>query len=382
VVFGSAYGSILGTETPNAVPGSYIVVLRPGRPATTADLGAASAAAELTGRHGGTVRFTYQAALRGFAVQTSEQAARRMAADPRVAYVAQDQTVTADVFVQPNPPAWGLDRIDERSRPVDAKYHYPSGANSVRAYIIDTGIRFTHQEFGGRAVPGVDTVGDGRNGNDCNGHGTAVAGVVGGATVGVAKAVTLVSVRVLGCSGSGSTAQVIAGIDWITAQQTPNGHRAVANLSLGGPANQALDAAVTASINANVHYSVSAGGSASNACNFSPARVARATTVGATDAHDNRASFSSIGPCLDLFAPGTATYTAWHTSDAGYSTLSGTSFSTPLAAGTAALWRHRFPADTADGVAAALANNATPGVVGNPGTGSPNRLLFMGMVPM
>ncbi len=369
-------GVVHYADAPDAVPGGYVVVLRKD------GKGIAATAAEVTARYGATVRFTYTAALHGFAAQMTAQAARRLAADPRVQYVAQDRMVHAQVFVQTSPPSWALDRIDQRSLPLDQRYHYPSLANTVRAYVIDTGLRLTHQEFGGRAVLGVDTVGDGQNGNDCNGHGTAVGGVLGGRTVGVAKGVTLVAVRVLDCVGSGTFAQVIAGVDWVTAQQVPGAPPAVANMSLGGGPFQALDDAVTASINANVHYSVAAGGSASTACNFSPGRVPRATTVAATDINDNRASFTAMGPCVDVFAPGVGIYTAWATSDTAYNTLSGSSFSAPQAAGTAALWRHRFPVDNADGVHNAINANATPNVVINPGPGSPNRLLFMGMVPM
>jgi subtilisin family serine protease len=193
----------------------------------------------------------------------------------------------------------------------------------------------------------------------------------------VAKGVRIVSVRVFQCSGATTFAIVLAGIDYVTfAQQTTPAARSVANLSLGGPAFQPLDEAVNASIDANVHYSIASGGSGTSACQFSPARVPRATTVAATDITDNRAPFSNIGPCVDVFAPGANIYSAWHTADDAYSTLSGTSMSTPHAAGVAALWRHRFPADNADAVHDALNANATPGVVVNPGTGSPNRLLY------
>ncbi|HEY0640322.1 MAG TPA: S8 family peptidase, partial [Pseudonocardiaceae bacterium] len=304
--------------------------------------------------------------------------------------VAQDRTEVAadppppagtDVIVQPGPPSWGLDRIDQRSLPLDLKYHYPNTAGGVKAYIIGTGIRFTHQEFGGRAVRGFDAIGDGQNGNDCQGSGTFIAGIVGGATVGVAKGTQLVSVRVLNCSGSGSYAQVIAGVDWITADAAASTVPTVANMSVGGGAYQPLDDAVTRSIAGNVHYSVAAGGSASDACLFSPARVPRATTVGATTNTDARASFSAIGRCLDVFAPGMTITSTWFTSDTAYNTISGTTPATSHASGVAALWRHRFPSDNADHVAAALAANATPGVVTNAGANSPNLLLFMGMVP-
>jgi subtilisin family serine protease len=290
-----------------AVSGSYIVVLK--------DSGASVAAADVAAKHGVSPRFTYTSAIKGFAVQTSLEQARRIAADPAVAYVEEDQKVSVQVFVQNNPPSWGLDRIDERSLPLDSKYHYPSTAPRVTAYIIDTGIRFTHQEFGGRAVLGVDTVGDGQNGNDCHGHGTHVAGTVGGRSVGVAKQVHLVAVRVLNCAGSGSFAGVIAGVDWVTNEALTTRGLRVANMSLGAPGTSAaVETAVTNSIAANVHYSIAAGNSfGADACNFTPARTPRATTVGATDITDTRANFSNIGTCLDLFAPGVGIYSAWAT---------------------------------------------------------------------
>jgi hypothetical protein len=290
--------------------------------------------------------------------------------------------VARDVVVQPDPPSWGLDRIDQRSLPLDKKYFHPSTASSVRAYIFGTGIRYAHQEFGGRAVPGFDAVGGVTPpGNDCNGHGTHMAGTVGGRTTGVAKDVTLVSVRVLNCQGSGTYAQIIAGIDWATRDAAAGGRPAVALMTLGGSANQAFNDAITRSINANVHYSVVSGGSNADACAFSPGSTPLATTVGATDANDAKASFSNYGPCIDVWAPGVNITSAWGTSDTAYSTISGSTASAH-AAGVAALWRHRFPGDSAVAVAEALRANATPGVVANPGAGSPNLLLFMGMIPV
>ena len=379
-----AVGSIMYAGHPDAIDGSYVVVLRGGIDGTASADAIKSTASDLAKEYNGSIQFTYTAALKGFAVKASAADAKRLAADRRVEYVAQDQKVGLNVFVQPAPPSWGLDRVDQRSLPLDTKYHYPSTAPTARAYIIDTGIRFTHQEFGGRAVFGTDTIGDGQNGNDCNGHGTHVAGTVGGRSVGLAKQVKLVAVRVLNCFGSGSFAQVIAGVDWVTLDNILNPRPSVANMSLGGGAFQPLDDAVTNSINANVHYSVAAGNSNADACLFSPARTPRATTLGATDIADNRAAFSNIGTCVDLFAPGVGIYSAYGTADNAYATLSGTSMASPHAAGTAALWRQKFPADSADQVATALVANATPGVVvGLPAAPpSPNLLLFMGMIPM
>ena len=374
----AAAGVVRYASTPQAVPDSYVVVF----PIDTTASETVRRAGELIAKYGGAIRFTYTVALRGFAVSANATQAQLMAGDPLVDYVAQDQAVSlAGLEVQLNPPAWGLDRIDQRSLPLDSKYHYPNTAGSVRAYVIDTGMRLTHQEFGGRAFCGFDPWAAGCA--PCNqGHATHVAGTIGGATVGVAKGLRIVSVRVFECSGSTTFAIVIAGVDYVTlAQQTNPNVRSVANMSLGGQAFQPLDDAVTNSIAANVHYSIAAGGSGTSACNFSPARVPRATTVSTTDITDSRAPFANIGPCVDVFAPGVHTYSAWHTADNAYQVLSGTSTSAPLAAGTAALWRQRFPADNADAVHDALNANATPGVVINPGLGSPNRLLYMGMIP-
>ena len=359
-VAADAVGDVRYAWDPRAVPGSYVVVLAD-EVGTVPDL-VQQVVPQLAKEYGAAVRFTYTTALKGFAGELTEHQARRLAADPRVEYVAQDLQVKieslpgTDVIVQPAPPSWGLDRIDQRSLPLDAKYHYPSTARTARAYVVDTGIRFTHVEFGRRAVLGIDTVGDGQNGNDCQGHGTHMAGTIGGATVGVAKQVTLVSVRVLNCSGSGSFAQVIAGIDWITLDNILNPRPSVANMSLGGGAYQPLDDAVTNSIDANVHYSVAAGGSNADACFFSPARVPRATTAGATSNADARAPFSNFGPCLDVWAPGIGITSAWHTADNAYNTISGTSPSAAPTPGVPSLWRPRVPADSAAPTPAATAS--------------------------
>jgi hypothetical protein len=382
-----AAAPVLHSGHADAVADSYVVVLK-----RHEDLASARTAVR------GAVTHTYTAALPGFAVRTDARSARRLAADPRVAYVAQDLRVelgdaaravepaggpaTTALGVQPNPPSWGLDRIDQRSLPLDAEYHHANTAADVRAYIIGTGIRYTHQEFDGAAVPGVDVVGGTTPpGNDCNGHGTHMAGVVGGRTTGVAKDVALVSVRVLNCQGSGTYAQIIQGIDWVTRDAAASGRPAVALMTPGGARHQALDDAITRSINANVHYTVVSGGSNTDACNFSPGSTPLATTVGASDANDNKASFSNYGPCIDVWAPGVNITSAWGTSDTAYSTISGSAASAHVA-GAAALWRHRFPGDSAVQVAAALTANATPGAVGNPGAGSPNLLLFTGAIPV
>jgi hypothetical protein len=278
---------------------------------------------------------------------------------------------------QANPP-WGLDRIDQRALPLSASYTYPNTAPNVHAYIIDTGIRFSHSQFGGRAASGFDAV-DGGSADDCNGHGTHVAGTVGGSTYGVAKQVSLVGVRVLNCQGSGTNAQVVGGIDWVTANAVKP---AVANMSLGGGANTAIDNAVSGSISSGVTYAIAAGngdifGNRQNACNYSPARVAAAITVGATQSNDAAASFSNYGTCVDILAPGVSILSSWYTNDTATNTISGTSMATPHVAGAAALVLSANPGWSNLQVRDYLVNNATPNVVTNPGTGTPNRLLYV-----
>ncbi|MBA3250503.1 MAG: S8 family peptidase [Geodermatophilaceae bacterium] len=370
-------GNILGANSATAVANSYIVVLK-----DTSGLrseGVPAAARRLTERNGGSIQFVYETALRGFATTMSESNARRLAADASVDYVQQNQTLTATA-TQPNPSSWGLDRIDQRNLPLNNSYTYPSTASAVHAYVIDTGVRFTHSTFGGRATSGIDTIDNDMDANDCHGHGTHVAGTIGGTEYGVAKGVQIVGVRVLNCAGSGTTAQVVGGIDWVTANAIKP---AVANMSLGGGPDPALDNATTNSIASGITYAVAAGngnifGVGQPACNYSPARVPTAVTVGATDITDRRASFSNYGTCVDIFAPGVNITSAWNGSDNDTETISGTSMAAPHVAGAAAMglaFRPNFsPQQIRDG----LVNRATNGVVINPGAGSPNKLLYVG----
>ncbi|MBM0234466.1 S8 family peptidase [Micromonospora sp. STR1_7] len=354
-----------------AVPDSYIVVLKDSAVARDR---VGDTAKRLSGRHGGTVARTYGTALRGFEVTVSAKAAARIAADPAVAYVEQNHTVSIS-GTQANPPSWGLDRIDQRNLPLNSSYTYPNTASNVHAYIIDTGIRFSHNDFGGRATSGYDAV-DGGSADDCNGHGTHVAGTVGGSAYGVAKGVQLVGVRVLNCSGSGTNAGVIAGVDWVTQNAIKP---AVANMSLGGGANSSLDTAVRNSIASGVTYGLAAGNdNGANACNTSPARTAEAITVGSTTSSDARSSFSNVGTCLDIFAPGSSITSAWYTSNTATNTISGTSMATPHVVGAAALLASANPGWTPQQVRDQMVANATPNVVSNPGSGSPNRLLYVG----
>ncbi|HEY0639237.1 MAG TPA: S8 family serine peptidase, partial [Pseudonocardiaceae bacterium] len=354
-----------------AIAGSYIVVFddkavsAQGVDALTTDLAKA---------HGATVEHRYSAALRGFAGSMSEAAAKRIAAEPGVAYVAQNHSVgiAAD---QLNPPSWGLDRVDQQHLPLNQRYSYSTTASNITAYILDTGIRTTHQDFGGRATWGTNTTGDGNN-TDCHGHGTHVAGTVGGGAYGVAKGVRLVAVKVLNCAGSGTTAGVVAGVDWVTANSPGP---SVANMSLGGGVQTALDTAVANSIASGVTYAIASGNSyGADACNFSPARVGTALTVNASDIGDNRASFSNIGACTDLFGPGVNITSAWSTSDTATSTISGTSMATPHVAGAAALYLSGNTGATPAQVHAHIVNTATPNKIPSPGANTPNRLLFTG----
>ncbi|MGQ5260773.1 S8 family peptidase [Micromonospora sp. ZYX-F-536] len=357
-----------------AVADSYIVVFKD----TAVSRGAVGDNADrLVGRHGGTVARTYGAALRGFEIRVGAKAAARIAADPAVAYVEQNHTVSI-AGTQTNPPSWGLDRIDQRNLPLNSSYTYPNTASNVRAYIIDTGVLYGHNDFGGRAVSGFDAV-DGGSADDCNGHGTHVAGTVGGSAYGVAKGVQIVGVRVLNCQGSGTNAQVVAGIDWVTANAVKP---AVANMSLGGGANSSIDTAVTNSINSGVTYAVAAGngnalGVRQNACNYSPARVASAITVGATQNNDAAASFSNFGTCVDILAPGVNITSAWYTGSSATNTISGTSMASPHVAGAAALTLSANPSWSPQQVRDNLVNNSTPNVVTNVGTGTPNQLLYV-----
>jgi subtilisin family serine protease len=363
-----------GSAAPGA-KGTYIVVLK-GNVGSVPDV-----ARDHARRFGGDLQFVYTHALTGYAVSLPEAAAAAIARLPMVDYVESDGVYTADATE--SPVTWGLDRIDQRSRPLSNSYTYTNTGAGVTAYIIDTGIRFTHTEFaGGRATTGYDAVTTGGYASDCNGHGTHVAGTVGGTTYGVAKDVSLVAVRVLDCNGSGTTAQVVAGIDWVTANHP---RLSVANMSLGGSTSTAIDTAVRNSINSGVSYSIAAGNGflglfAQNACNTSPARVTEAMTVSATDSSDKKPSWANVGTCVDWFAPGLNVTSAWNTNDTATNTISGTSMATPHTTGVAALYLQATqdnPAASAPAqVQSALRSLATSGVVVSPGTGSPNKLLF------
>ncbi|MET0136016.1 MAG: S8 family serine peptidase [Kibdelosporangium sp.] len=364
----AAVGQILGADRAEAIKDSYIVQIKDSASPKSAS---ARTARDLTAEYGGQVRVAWQHALNGFAVTMNTDQARRMAADARVDYVQQDAVVRlADT--QPNPPSWGIDRIDQRDLPLSASYTYDTPASNVHAYVIDTGIRISHSTFGGRATWGFNAIDT--NNTDCNGHGTHVAGTVGGSQYGVAKGVQLVAVKVLNCSGSGSFTQVVNGINWVTQNAIKP---AVANMSLGAAGSDAAtENAVRNAIASGVTFAIAAGNSNQDACNFTPARVAEAVTVNASTINDARASFSNWGTCTDIFAPGENITSSWITNDTATNTISGTSMASPPVAGAAALLLGETPGLTPAQVQATLISDATPNKITNPGTGSPNRLLY------
>ncbi|MGW2820687.1 S8 family peptidase [Streptomyces sp. NPDC001443] len=359
-------GRILGAGDPGSVDGSYLVVLKGSTRAPS------TAGRDLAVRYGVRISQTYDTVVNGYAVRADEGQARRLAADSRVASVVQDTRVGLE-RTQTNPPSWGLDRLDRPGPALDRSFTAPDSAGAgVTVYVIDTGVRITHRDFGGRAAYGWDFVDGDATADDGNGHGTHIAGIVAGTSYGVAKKADVVSVRVLDDKGAGTTARVIAGIDWVTR----HAHRpAVADLSLGGVHNAQLDAAVRASIASGVTYTVAAGNDARAAALYSPADVPEAVTVGATGRDDARAPFSNYGSALDLFAPGVSITSASRTSDTASATYSGTSMAAPHAAGAAALYLADHPRATPAQVAAALVARAAQGRVSDRGAGSPDRIL-------
>lgn len=320
---------------------------------------------------------SFGSALNGVLVNASPQQIKALRSDPKVKYIEQDQVMSVTPMMEANAdqpsPTWGIDRIDQRNLPLDSNYHTDYDGSGVTAFVIDTGVLNTHNEFGGRASSGYDFIDNDYDATDCNGHGTHVAGTIGGSTYGVAKNVNVVGVRVLNCSGSGSNSGVIAGINWV--KNNASGP-AVANMSLGGGASQATDDAVNAAVAAGITFVVAAGNDNSNACNYSPARAADAITVGSTTSNDSRSSFSNYGTCLDIYAPGSSITSSWYTSNSATNTISGTSMASPHVAGVAALYLDENPNLSPAQVTNLLATRATAGKVTDAKTGSPNKLLF------
>ncbi|MCB2383176.1 S8 family peptidase [Shewanella sp. SR1] len=315
--------------------------------------------------------------LNGVLINASAQQVKALLKDPNVKYVEQDQVMSVTPMMETNAdqpsPTWGIDRIDQRNLPLDNNYHTDYDGSGVTAFVIDTGVLNTHNEFGGRASSGYDFIDNDYDATDCNGHGTHVAGTIGGSTYGVAKNVNVVGVRVLNCSGSGSNSGVIAGINWV--KNNASGP-AVANMSLGGGASQATDDAVNAAVAAGITFVVAAGNDNSNACNYSPARAADAITVGSTTSNDSRSSFSNYGTCLDIYAPGSSITSSWYTSNSATNTISGTSMASPHVAGVAALYLDENPNLSPAQVTNLLKTRATADKVTDAKTGSPNKLLF------
>ena len=359
----------LRRKGPRAIPNRYIVVLDQDAAGAAGDPAIASKLTQdvLVG-YGRAADHVFSKALNGFSVELTEAEAVAISQDPRVAFVEEDSLMETQI-TQTNPP-WGLDRIGQRNLPLNNTYSYTTTGAGVNVYVIDTGIRLTHADFGGRASAAFDAFGG--NAVDCNGHGTHVAGTIGGATYGVAKSVRLFAVRVLSCSGSGSTSGVIAGVDWVTSNRI---NPAVANMSLGGGISTALDNAVRNSIVSGVTYSIAAGNSNTNAANSSPARVSEAITVGSSTRTDARSSFSNFGTVVDVYAPGSSILSAYYTSNTATATLSGTSMAAPHVAGVAARILQSSPGASPATVRNEIVNTATAGVP----TGVPSgtaRLLF------
>jgi subtilisin family serine protease len=392
-------------QAQDAIPGEYIVVLQPDTKSSLVS----STTEDLAASYGGEVRFVFEYALKGFSVSMKEGDAISLSEDPRVEFVEENGTVSINT-TQFNP-TWGLDRIDQHFRPLSSTYEYDNRGTGVNAYVIDTGIQETHTEFfPGRAIAAADYAppdepcpgcGGGcssvppifcggsstpppspMTNNDCNGHGTHVAGTIGGVNYGVAKNVRIFGVRVLNCSGEGTFESVIAGVNWVTAHHQMNPGPAVANMSLAGGANSALDTAVRNSINSQITYVVAAANAGAPADGFSPARVSEALTVGASDINDVRPSFSNYGPLVDVHAPGVNVTSAWIGSNTAINTISGTSMASPHVAGVAALYLETFPTASPGAVHAAIVNNSTFGVLNLAGVpNTPNRLLYSRFFP-
>ncbi|MFE0101914.1 S8 family serine peptidase [Streptomyces sp. NPDC059009] len=363
-----AEGKVYGLDAKGAVAGNYIVMLD-----EKTDKGAKE---DLAKEYGGSLSRNYSSAVNGFSAKgLSETEAKQLAADPAVGKVVQSKKFSIDA-TQDNPPSWGLDRIDQADTKGDKKYTYPDGAGEgATAYVIDTGVRISHKDFGGRASYGFNAIDNSDKAEDDNGHGTHVAGTIAGDAHGVAKKAKVVAVKVLDGQGSGTTEQVVAGIDWVTKNHKGP---SVANMSLGGGADEALDAAVKKSIESGVTFAVAAGNESADASQGSPARVKEAITVASSTKDDEQSDFSNYGSVVDIYAPGSDITSDWNTGDDATNTISGTSMATPHVVGAAAVYLGANPDAKPDAVAKALTDGATPDKISNPSEGTPNKLLKVG----
>ncbi|KZN29875.1 alkaline serine protease [Pseudoalteromonas luteoviolacea S2607] len=377
-----AQAQMMSVDQSKAIEDQYIVVFKTPTVLNAANSAAISSyatsqAQALTTQHNVQVTKSFNGVLNGVVVNASKQKVQELLSNPSIDYIEQDQIVTitpmVDASADQGNAIWGLDRVDQRDLPLNSNYHYDYDGSGVTAYVIDTGVRISHAEFGGRASHGYDFVDNDADSSDCNGHGTHVAGTIGGGAYGVAKNVNVVGVRVLGCTGSGSYSGVISGINWV--KDNASGP-SVANMSLGGGVSQAVDDAVNTAVASGVTFVVAAGNDNSNACNYSPARAADAVTVGSTTSSDARSSFSNYGNCLDIYAPGSSIKSAWYNSDSATNTISGTSMAAPHVAGVVALYLDENPSLTPSQIDSLLSSRSSKDKVSDAKSGSPNELVF------
>jgi subtilisin family serine protease len=374
---------LIDVNSPNATTG-YIVTYKKLAGINTSAAGAKMMSAsqvkvtaqKMAGSYGASVKQTYSSAISGFAMQIPNKNINKFLADaaknPMVARIEKDIPVVLDALTTQTPATWGLDRSDQKKLPLNNTYNYTGDGSGVTAYVVDSGINPTHQEFAGRINPGFTSISDGRGTTDCKGHGSHVAGIIGGTKYGVAKKIRITPIRIFDCNGGASLSGIIAGVDWIVK----NGKRpGVINLSLGASPSNTFDAAVTAAHNAGFVVVASAGNFAGEACNQSPARAHKVITVASTDINDKKSYYSNYGQCIDLFAPGANIQSAWFNSAKSTNEISGTSMSAPHVAGVAALYLQMKPTATPDQINYALLNSATASVVGTIGKDTPNRLL-------